>query len=405
MGDAVSLLAGSSVDDPTREQAAAAREQQRILVTLIGKLRRERADVLVLHALMEMSAQEIGEALAVNPNTVTSRLLRARQDALAAAKRLPRDERDALAGTPLPWPLIFEPPRSSTLVLVAAGFTWIAAGATIGRTTARGERVAEAPLIAAVHEVPAGRSRPRRRAPGALRLSPAPAAPASAPVRRTGTLAQERALLDSEAPSARTRVRTRARRPRGARARVPGEHARRHARLAARPDETWARGGRARRSAPLMGAPSLTFPDPLAVLLVRAPYFPRPLRTFGEGPPTFPDPSRTFEEGPPNFPGPSCTFGECPPTFPVPSGTFGEGPPTFPDPSRTFGEGPPASRPFPFYGDLFLFFFGSPYFVLGPPSFSSSGPTFFLARLLLLGRPYFFLGLALIRPWRFFFFC
>jgi RNA polymerase sigma factor (sigma-70 family) len=95
------LLGIASVTDmtyeqPTAEHAAAAGERRRILLDILATIKPARAEVIVLHVLFEMSTPDIARQLALNENTVKSRLSRGRHDVRRAIDRLPREHRSAL---------------------------------------------------------------------------------------------------------------------------------------------------------------------------------------------------------------------------------------------------------------------------------------------------------------------
>ncbi len=94
-GDAGNLHTTAVDEAPDAEQLAADAQRRVVLGSILDKLRPERAEVLILHTVGEMSVPEIADRLSVNENTVKSRLSRARRDALAAVKRLNAEERSA----------------------------------------------------------------------------------------------------------------------------------------------------------------------------------------------------------------------------------------------------------------------------------------------------------------------
>ena len=102
-------LPPSSGDEaPSSEQLAADAQRRLVVAGVLQRLRSNRADVLVMFVLLDMTAPEIAAELGINENTVKSRLLRARGDFLAGVKRLPPDERGLLAGSAFLLPFGFE---------------------------------------------------------------------------------------------------------------------------------------------------------------------------------------------------------------------------------------------------------------------------------------------------------
>lgn len=87
---------------PSAEHALAANDRRRILIGVLARLMPCRADVLVLAYVAEMSALEIAQELGMNLNTVKSRLARGRLDVREAIKRLPAEQRSALAEALVP---------------------------------------------------------------------------------------------------------------------------------------------------------------------------------------------------------------------------------------------------------------------------------------------------------------
>lgn len=67
----------AAIDGP--HEAAAKREAVRVLHEILDQLDDDKREVFVLAELEQMPAHEIGDALALNPNTVQSRLRAARQ--------------------------------------------------------------------------------------------------------------------------------------------------------------------------------------------------------------------------------------------------------------------------------------------------------------------------------------
>jgi RNA polymerase sigma factor (sigma-70 family) len=92
-----SVMVGEPVEEgPSGEDIATAAERRGILAAVLAKLKPARAEVLIMHTVLEMSAPDIARNLGVNENTVKSRINRARCDALRAIERLPREHRSAL---------------------------------------------------------------------------------------------------------------------------------------------------------------------------------------------------------------------------------------------------------------------------------------------------------------------
>jgi RNA polymerase sigma-70 factor (ECF subfamily) len=150
-------LAGAAEGSPSSEQLAAAEQRRRILAGVVDTLRPERAEVLLMHAFLDMSVPDIAEELGLNPNTVKSRLARARADALAAVRRLSEDEQSILEGSLLMLPLLdvvdgAPPPRAprSRVVRGASRAAGAAAMLALGVALGAGLRVKEAPIVAAV---------------------------------------------------------------------------------------------------------------------------------------------------------------------------------------------------------------------------------------------------------------
>jgi RNA polymerase sigma-70 factor (ECF subfamily) len=83
-------------EPPTAEDIAAAAERHSILVNVLAKLKPLRAEVFILHAVFELSVQDIACKLGLNKNTVKSRIIRARSEARRAIERLPCEVRSAL---------------------------------------------------------------------------------------------------------------------------------------------------------------------------------------------------------------------------------------------------------------------------------------------------------------------
>lgn len=180
-GDAAEL-AGDLEGPPTSEQVAASAQRLDLLAGVLRRLRPERAEVLMMSAFMDMSVSDIAEELRLNPNTVKSRLARARADVIAEIRRLRRDEQSVLEGSTLclaltlegesaPCPIGGAPaapalgaapevaswrrPRllDSTPGLVASAAGVLALGMALGAAATRpGRPLADEAPIAAAHE-------------------------------------------------------------------------------------------------------------------------------------------------------------------------------------------------------------------------------------------------------------
>jgi RNA polymerase sigma factor (sigma-70 family) len=83
-------------EEPSAEHVAAAGERRRILLGVLAKMKPRRAEVLVLHELLDMATPEIARHLGIKENTVKSRISRGRCDVRQAIERLPREQRSAL---------------------------------------------------------------------------------------------------------------------------------------------------------------------------------------------------------------------------------------------------------------------------------------------------------------------
>ncbi|XXX82212.1 sigma-70 family RNA polymerase sigma factor [Sorangium sp. So ce134] len=90
---------------PLSEQRAVERERLALAIDLLWTLAPERRLILVLHEAYEVPLAEIARDLGINYNTATSRLRLARADYRAAVKRLRPEQRDALRGCWLGFPL------------------------------------------------------------------------------------------------------------------------------------------------------------------------------------------------------------------------------------------------------------------------------------------------------------
>lgn len=86
---------------PSPEQGAASAERRALVRRVLAGLPPEHAEILVLHAVEEMTTAEIAAARGLCENTVKSRLARARTHAREAVRNLPAEERRLLQGTAL----------------------------------------------------------------------------------------------------------------------------------------------------------------------------------------------------------------------------------------------------------------------------------------------------------------
>jgi RNA polymerase sigma-70 factor (ECF subfamily) len=241
-------LAGASEGSPTTEQLAAAEQRRKILASVVHALRPERAEVLLMHAFLEMSVPDIAEELGLNPNTVKSRIARARADALAAVRRLSRDEQNALEGNLALLPPVavydggltrsygaLQPPkppgddggrersalwwRAVRSASLAAGM--LALGFVLGAVLREPERRAaeDAPIVAAVDHVGTADTGAMERAIAVPALVPAPRAALPAPESQAGaassaesrSLERERAWLTAARRAIQERAGARAR--------------------------------------------------------------------------------------------------------------------------------------------------------------------------------------------------
>ena len=158
------LLPGDEA--PSSEQLAAVMQRCRVVAGVLDRLPAKRAEILVMYALLEMSVPEIAKALALNENTVKSRLGRARRDFVATAKRLSAEERRLLMSSAmllplgLAWPSVeddawtFQPSagQGPGLLLVAAAMAALVlwSGAALEARASRG--AAPSPHIVAVRD-------------------------------------------------------------------------------------------------------------------------------------------------------------------------------------------------------------------------------------------------------------
>ncbi|MGK3963029.1 RNA polymerase sigma factor [Sorangium sp. So ce118] len=90
---------------PLSEERAVERERLELVIDVLWTLAPERRLVLVLHEAYEVPLVEIARDLGINYNTASSRLRLARADYRAAVKRLRPEQRDALRGCWLGFPL------------------------------------------------------------------------------------------------------------------------------------------------------------------------------------------------------------------------------------------------------------------------------------------------------------
>ncbi|WP_437650737.1 RNA polymerase sigma factor [Sorangium sp. So ce362] len=97
---------GEAVDPaPLSEQRAVERERLGLVIDVLWTLAPERRLLLVLHEAYEVPLVEIARELGINYNTATNRLRLAREDYRAAIQRLRPEQRDALRGCWLGFPL------------------------------------------------------------------------------------------------------------------------------------------------------------------------------------------------------------------------------------------------------------------------------------------------------------
>lgn len=105
----VTLVTGPGSDAEAASPDLCAAREQRLLIVhrILSGLRQERREVLLLHDALGLTVPEIADELDMKENTVKSRLRRARQDFIAAANRLPPEQRSLLEGSLLALPLGF----------------------------------------------------------------------------------------------------------------------------------------------------------------------------------------------------------------------------------------------------------------------------------------------------------
>lgn len=97
---------------PSSEQLAADMQRCRVVGRVLERLSAKRAEILIMYVLLDMSVTEIAEELALNENTVKSRLGRARTDFVANTKRLSPEERGLLTGSAMLLPFGLEWPSA-----------------------------------------------------------------------------------------------------------------------------------------------------------------------------------------------------------------------------------------------------------------------------------------------------
>ncbi|WP_437948278.1 sigma factor-like helix-turn-helix DNA-binding protein [Sorangium sp. So ce296] len=181
---------------PLSEQRAVARERLELVIDLLWTLAPERRLILVLHEAYEVPLAEIARDLGINYNTATSRLRLARADYRAAVQRLRPEQRDALRGCWLGFPL-----ASAFLAREHAGTTAPALPEAAPPGAALPEAAPPAPVLPeeASPEVvppevaPPAPALPEAALPDAALPPPAPPAlapPASAPAGLAGWLAR-----------------------------------------------------------------------------------------------------------------------------------------------------------------------------------------------------------------------
>jgi RNA polymerase sigma-70 factor (ECF subfamily) len=220
-GEAADLPLSPGDEASSSEQLAADVQRCRIVARVLERIQPERAEVLIMFVLLELSVADIARELGINQNTVKSRLVRARRDFVATAKRLSADERGLLTGCALLLPLGLDGwwpteddarwtphPRAiagSGLGFVAAtmvGLALCSGGALAVR--ARATRTA-APEIVAVRDLSPAEATPPPSAaapPAVLGALPTEARPEAPPVARTqakvsadDTVSRERACI------------------------------------------------------------------------------------------------------------------------------------------------------------------------------------------------------------------
>jgi RNA polymerase sigma factor (sigma-70 family) len=204
-----------AVDEaPSSEHVVSEAQRRRILARVLAHLGPDRAEVLIMHAVLEMSASDVARELGLKENTVKSRLGRARADAAVEVSRLSLDEQRALDGCALLLPLGLDgsgnapvasgPTPRLTLLHFAGAAGMLAMGLMLGAGTAgRGPRDADHAIAATREAAPAAPEAVSSPAAPALRVGGPPgAAPAGGAAARGAartapgdTLARERAWI------------------------------------------------------------------------------------------------------------------------------------------------------------------------------------------------------------------
>ncbi|WP_437746987.1 sigma-70 family RNA polymerase sigma factor [Sorangium sp. So ce1504] len=100
---------GQAVDPaPSSEQRVAERERLELAIDVLSTIAPERRVLLVLHEACEVPIVEIARELGINYNTAANRLRLAREDYRAAVARLRPEQRQALRGCWLAFPVASE---------------------------------------------------------------------------------------------------------------------------------------------------------------------------------------------------------------------------------------------------------------------------------------------------------
>jgi RNA polymerase sigma factor (sigma-70 family) len=202
-GEAADLPLSPADEALSSEQLAVDMQRCRVVARVLERLRPNRAEVLIMFALLELSVPDIARELGINENTVKSRLARARRDFAATAKRLRPDERGLLTGCALLlpfgldawWPADEEAPWTSHPQAVKGPGLGFVAAAVAGLLLWSGATLAlhapatraAAPEIVAVRElspveaVPPPSAAAPQAVLGALPTEALPGAPPAAP--------------------------------------------------------------------------------------------------------------------------------------------------------------------------------------------------------------------------------
>ncbi len=220
-GDGANLPMDPGGDGLSAEQIVARDQRRRLLGRLLQALRPERAEVLLMHYLLEMTVPAIAAKLGINTGTVASRISRGRADFVVAARRLREDERNLLEKGMLFIPFgrggpVEEPrrPREHAPDRPARGLTFATcapvalAVATLAMFGIGRAATAAPPPIAGIHEVAEPDfDTPSTSAAAPTATSPAPPASATPPrpartvegpaVNGAGSVSLELLLLNS----------------------------------------------------------------------------------------------------------------------------------------------------------------------------------------------------------------